>query len=63
MLYGNCPECGLELKPVWFTEKEYKNVIEFLIPTGRTKKACNYLFCEMCGYKEIVDDTFDGPWK
>lgn len=63
MLYGNCPECGSVLRPVWFTEKEYENVTGFLIPTGRTKKACNYLFCEMCGHKETVDDTFDGPWR
>lgn len=33
------------------------------IPTGRTRKACSCLLCDMCGYKETVDDSFDEPYK
>ena len=55
-----CPSCGFTLKPVWFLEKELDN---HGIPTGRTRKACSCLLCDMCGYKETVDDSFDEPYK
>lgn len=47
-----CPSCDFTLKPVWFLEKELDN---HGIPTGRTRKACSCLLCDMCGYKETLD--------
>ena len=44
-----CPSCDFTLKPVWFLEKKLDN---HGIPTGRTRKACSCLLCDMCGYKE-----------
>lgn len=55
-----CPSCDFTLKPVWFLEKELDN---HGIPTGRTRKACSCLLCDMCGYKETVDGSFDEPYK
>lgn len=55
-----CPSCDFTLKPVWFLEKELDN---HGIPTGRTRKACSCLLCDMCGYKETVDDSFDESYK
>lgn len=65
--YGTCSCCGEELSPVFFTEEEtvmegpagYKHPC----PTGRVRKAVDYLVCECCGHKEAVDDSFDGPWR
>lgn len=61
-IYGNCERCGAALEPVFFTEEETKTVYGSLIKTGRTRKACSHLECPVCGKKECVDDTFDGPW-
>ena len=58
--YGNCPECGGELRPVWFTEKEYDR---YNIPTGRTRHAVDCLVCKDCMKEYCVDDSFDGPWR
>lgn len=61
--YGSCDVCGCGLSPVWFEEIEEidkKNQPRYV--TGRVRMACSYLFCENCGRKYMVDDTFDGPW-
>lgn len=63
MEYGYCVECGYPLEPVYFEEKEEKIVQGIRIPTGRVRTAVNYLYCPMCGHKEVVDDTFDEPWR
>ena len=55
-----CATCGFTMKPVWYLEKELD---AHGIPTGRTHKACSCLLCDMCGYKETVDDSFDEPYK
>lgn len=57
-VYGECPQCGGPLSPVWFLEEEYVKGIR----TGRKRKACSHLLCDRCGHIEIVDDSFDGPW-
>lgn len=63
--YGQC-ECGGDLFPVWFTEYEEEEItadgIGFKIKTGRTRRACSHLVCEMCLRNYCVDDSFDGPW-
>lgn len=57
--YGLCPDCGAPLEPETFTEKEYgRNGL----PTGRWRIAVACLFCEHCGRRTQVDDSFDGPW-
>ena len=64
--FGTCKECGSDLVPVFFTEEE--EVLEgppgarYFCKTGRVRRAVDYLLCELCGHKECVDDTFDGPW-
>lgn len=64
--YGICKRCGEELIPKFFIEEE--TVLEGPHPyqsyhkTGRVRQAVDYLFCDYCGVKEAVDDSFDGPW-
>lgn len=54
-----CPRCSEALSPVMFVEREYNGGI----PTGRTRLNAEYLICDCCGKKEIVDSsTFAGPW-
>lgn len=62
--FGLCPYCGSPLEAVWFTEDEYK-ISSSGAPykTGRTRRAVDYLFCEPCGKKQCVDDSFDGEWR
>lgn len=61
-VFGNCSECGRELSPVWFIEKE--EIIEKgnRYETGRKRQACSHLICDFCGEKEFVDDSFDFSW-
>jgi predicted nucleic-acid-binding Zn-ribbon protein len=61
--YGECPRCGSELHPIWFTEDEYKTTGEWQYKTGRKRTSCSHLECPDCGQKECVDDTFDGNWR
>jgi hypothetical protein len=61
--YGYCSECGAELIAVWFTDIEYELVGGVWLKTGRTKQAVSHLECEICGHRECVDDSFDGPWR
>lgn len=57
--YGECPICGADLEPVRFIEEERdihnRN-------TGRVRDAVSHLECVVCGKRQIVDDSFDGPW-
>lgn len=63
--YGVC-ECGSALMPIWFTEEEYESISysggSMSVRTGRKRHAVSHLECPMCGRKECVDDSFDGPW-
>ena len=59
-----CPRCETKMLPVWFTEKEYRTTgYGAQIPTGRTRRAVSHLECSCCGHNEIVDDSFDEPYK
>lgn len=64
--YGFCPQCGADLIPKFFIEKETVLVgpsgCSSYHETGRQRRAVDYLFCDECGAKEPVDDSFDGPW-
>ncbi len=63
-VYGDCPECGYPLTPVWFTEEEYKTTpFGSQYKTGRKRRAVDYLFCDVCWKKHCVDDSFDGAWR
>lgn len=63
MKYGICPDCEVELEPVWFTEEEYKtNMFGHQYKTGRKRRAVDYLVCPCCLKKSCVDDSFDGLW-
>lgn len=58
-----CCICGGSMEKVMFIEKEHKTTsMGVVYETGRQRYACSHLECPECGYKEIVDDTFDGPW-
>ena len=63
--FGTCRECGDPLSPSWIVEDEWlsdnnKNCYK----TGRTRRNINYLRCERCGHKELVDDdSFAGEWR
>jgi len=62
--FGTCPHCGYALEPVYFTEEEYQTTsFGVRYKTGRTRRAVDYLVCEVCGKKQCVDDSFDGPWR
>ena len=65
--YGNCKTCGAELNPVFFIEDEiaYEGYggARHPVRTGRKRRAVDYLVCDICGKKECVDNTFDGPWR
>ena len=50
-----CPNCGEKMSPVYFMDEEFD---EHMIKTGRKRLTVNYLLCEYCGKKEIVDDSF-----
>lgn len=63
MVYGACSKCGCNLEPgEWFQEEEYYVKNGIINYTGRVRKSLSYLICPKCGHKEIVDDSFDGPW-
>ena len=63
-MYGNCSKCGASLKPVFFTEEEYKTTQDgHMYKTGRKRSAVDYLECPYCLHIEVVDDSFDGPWR
>ena len=58
-----CPRCGEYMRPVWFTQKEYRtNSLGCQAPTGRERRAVSHLECDRCGHNEIVDDSFDEPY-
>jgi len=59
--YGCCDDCGVELVPRWFKEKEYDSKTN--CPTGRTRTAVDYLYCKSCLKKVCIDDTFDEEWR
>ena len=61
-MYGMCSECGTPLKPVWFTEEEYKTINGCMYKTGRKRRAVDYLICSCYLRKVCVDDSFDGNW-
>ncbi len=61
--YGYCTRCGAELRPIWFTDEEYKMENGRKWKTGRTRTACSHLECTVCFKNYAVDDTFDSPWK
>lgn len=56
-----CPVCGGTIIPIWYLEEEYtKN----MIPTGRKRKAVDYLECTGCGKRKCVDSEYlAGPWQ
>lgn len=61
--FGACCKCGnTELAPVYFTEYEEEKVAGVFIRTGRKRRAVSHLECDVCGHRECVDDSFDGPW-
>ena len=60
--YGYCSECDAPMLPVWFTEYEEETIGGYRHKTGRKREACDYLYCPICGTRECVDDSFDGPW-
>lgn len=61
--YGICDRCCGYLKPVWFTEDEYKITSDgYQYRTGRTRLAVSHLVCEDCLKNFCVDDSFDGKW-
>lgn len=60
--YGICDQCNYPLKPIWFIEKEYKTNHGHEYPTGRVRKAVDYLICPSCLEKYCIDDTLDDPW-
>lgn len=62
-MYGNCSKCSVPLEPVWFTEEEYEVVNGIMYKTGRKRRAVSHLECPCCLNREIVDDSFDGPWR
>lgn len=62
MDYGKCSECGHSLDPVWFEDKEKKDVNGMMIPTGRKRTACSHLECPRCFNIQCVDGSFDMPW-
>lgn len=64
MLYENvmplCSKCGSRMEvEEYFEEREYDRKG---IPTGRVRTAASCLVCPNCFHKEVIDDTFDGPW-
>ena len=61
MDYGKC-DCGEKLVPIWYVEEETEMIYGTPHKTGRKRNAVNYLFCESCGEKHCVDDSFDGYW-
>ena len=61
-LYPECPHCGNQMAPVYFTEEETKIKNGVLYKTGRKRRAVSHIECPICFKKECVDDTFDGPW-
>lgn len=61
-VYGLCPECDIELEPVWFIEEEYKTECGIMYKTGRKRRAVDYLICPCCLQKQCVDDSYDGVW-
>ena len=52
-------QCGTELDAVWFTEKE-KN--SHGLPTGRVRRAVDFLECPHCGKRYQIDSCYDEPW-
>lgn len=60
--YGQCEQCGADLKPIWFTEEEYQIIGGISIKTGRKRRACSHLVCPDCLKNYCVDDSFDGPY-
>lgn len=54
-----CPFCGGEMERVLFTEYEYDRCNT---RTGRKRTACSHLECFHCGTREVVDESYDGPW-
>lgn len=59
-----CEECGHQMEKVMFTEKEQRlTSAGYYYETGRERIACSHLECPECGHREVVDDTFDGPWR
>lgn len=57
-IFGKC-QCGTELDAVWFTEKE-KN--SHGLPTGRVRRAVDFLECPHCGKRYQIDSCYDEPW-
>lgn len=60
--FGICPQCEVNLVPIYFWEEEESLHEGSYIKTGRVRKAVDYLICPYCGEKHAVDDSFDGPW-
>ena len=62
--YPECPNCGAEMEPIWFTEKEINTTFSGAsYYTGRKRRNVNYFQCPFCMKKETVDDTFAMPWQ
>lgn len=61
--YGECPYCGDDLIPIWFTEEETVVIHGTLCKTGRKRRAVSHLSCPTCLRNECVDDSFDMPWR
>lgn len=56
--YGECCCCGTALEAVWFVEYEYDGMRK----TGRKRDNISHLECPFCGKREVIDDSFAGPW-
>lgn len=61
--FGKCPICGENLEPVYFQEDGLQLYEGSVIETGRVRTIVDYLVCPHCDQKQIVDDSFDGPWR
>lgn len=59
--FGKCCTCGANaLEAVYYTEQE-RTIDGHL--TGRVRIAVDYIICNECLSKIIVDDEFDEPWR
>ena len=59
--YGECCYCGTALEAVWFVEYEYE--YDGIRKTGRKRDNISHLECPLCGEREVIDDSFAGPWR
>ncbi len=57
-----CEYCFSKMIPIYFTEEEYHTEHGRLSKTGRKRRNVSHFECQICGHKEVVDDSFAGKW-